>query len=144
MKNMQMLSAVNLQNWIIVYPSSKRHAASMFAQTYHEVIRSMGIQANGPKEVQVTQDTPEQLVNSLKQNIDANTQMVVVVVTSKRKDRYDAIKRICCLEKPVPSQVCTSMIIEDEKKRRSVLTKIAIQMNCKLGGEVWRTNIPVS
>lgn len=143
MKNMQMLSAVNLNNWIIVYPSSKRHAASMFAQTYSEVIRSMGIQARQPREVQVTQDSPEQLVNSLKQNIDGNTQMVVVVVTSKRKDRYDAVKRICCLEKPVPSQVCTSMIIEDDKKRRSVLTKIAIQMNCKLGGEVWRTNIPL-
>ena len=70
--------------------------------------------------------------------------MVVVIVASKRKDRYDAIKRICCLEKPVPSQVCTSMIIEDERKRRSVVTKVAIQMNCKLGGEIWKSNIPVN
>lgn len=70
--------------------------------------------------------------------------MVVVIVTSKRKDRYDAIKRICCLENPVPSQVVTSQIIDDDKKRKSVLTKVAIQMNVKLGGEIWQINIPVN
>lgn len=83
------------------------------------------------------------ITNALKQCIDENTQMVVVIVSSKRKDRYDAIKRVCCLEKPVPSQVVTSAIIDDEKKRKSVVTKVAIQMNCKLGGEIWKINIPV-
>ena len=70
--------------------------------------------------------------------------MVVVLVSSKRKDRYDAIKRVCCLEKPVPSQVVTTAIIDDDKKRKSVVTKVVIQMNCKLGGEIWFTAIPVS
>ena len=69
---------------------------------------------------------------------------MVVIVTSKRKDRYDTVKRICCLEKPVPSQVVTSMIIDDERKRRSVITKVAIQMNCKLGGEIWKLHIPMA
>ena len=75
---------------------------------------------------------------------DGKTQMVVVIVSSKRKDRYDAIKRICCIEKPVPSQVITSQILDDDRKSLSVVTKVAIQMNCKLGGEVWSTNVPVS
>lgn len=69
--------------------------------------------------------------------------MVVCVVSSKRKDRYDAIKRVCCLELPVPSQVVTSQIVDDERKRRSVVTKIALQMNVKLGGELWATSIPI-
>ncbi len=91
----------------------------------------------------IVQDSAEHIVNALKQAITDKTQLVVIIVTSKRKDRYDAIKRICCLEKPVPSQVVTSQIIEDDKKRKSVVTKIAIQMNCKLGGEIWASNIPV-
>jgi aubergine-like protein len=95
------------------------------------------------KRVVVPLETPDNIVNSLKQNITDKTQMVVVIVSSKRKDRYDAIKRICCLERPVPSQVCTSGIIEDVRKSKSVVTKVAIQMNCKLGGELWTTNIPV-
>ena len=28
-------------------------------------------------------------------------------------------------------------------KTMSVMTKVAIQMNCKLGGELWRLNMPV-
>lgn len=143
MKGMKLLQCVDLRDWVIVCPNSKRQAGVMFVKTYMEVIRGMGIRAQGPKEVIVSQDSPEQLVNALKQNIEDSTQMVVIIVSSKRKDRYDAIKRICCLEKPVPSQVCTSMIIDDERKRRSVVTKVAIQMNCKLGGEVWQSNIPL-
>jgi hypothetical protein len=28
-------------------------------------------------------------------------------------------------------------------KTKSVITKLAIQMNCKLGGEIWGVTIPV-
>ena len=91
-------------------------------------------------------DAAENMVNTIKGFLTSNrqTQMVVAIVTSKRKDRYDAIKRLWCLDMPVPSQVVTSQIIEDGKKAKSVVTKVAIQMNCKLGGELWLTRIPVS
>ena len=85
----------------------------------------------------------EAIVNAIKQNINEQTQMVVVLVTSKRADRYSAIKRVCCIDKPVPSQVVTTTIIDNEKRKMSVITKVAIQMNCKLGGELWRLQIPV-
>ena len=91
-------------------------------------------------------DDSQSIVNTIKTHIrdHKDTQMVVVILSSKRKDRYDAVKRICCLEFPVPSQVVTSAIIDDIRKRRSVVTKVAIQMNCKLGGEVWATAIPMT
>jgi len=143
MKGLHMLSSIPLNDWIVVYSNAKRNSANLFIQTYSEVIRSMGINAQRPKEIAVAQDSPDLLANTLKQNITDSTQLVVVIVSSKRKDRYDAIKRTCCLEKPVPSQVCTSQIIDDERKRRSVVTKIAIQMNCKLGGEVWASHVPI-
>jgi aubergine-like protein len=115
----------------------------MFVKTYGDVIGGMAISADAPEEVCIRTDDPNSIIQTLKERIADRTQMVVVIVSSKRKDRYDAIKRICCLELPVPSQVVTSAIIEDEKKRRSVVTKVAIQMNCKLGGEVMMTNIPI-
>jgi aubergine len=92
----------------------------------------------------IQNDNSENVVNCLKQNIDERVQLAVVLVTTKKKDRYDAIKRICCLEKPVPSQVITTGILEDDRKRKSVITKVIIQINCKLGGEIWQSNIPVS
>ena len=134
---------VALTRWILIYPAQKRNVANDFLAIYGRIIGSLNIRADRPKEVEVPRDDPEMLVSALKQHIDDTVQMVVVLVTSKRKDRYDAIKRICCLEKPVPSQVMTVQVIDHEKKKMSAITKIAIQMNCKLGGEVWMSNIPV-
>jgi hypothetical protein len=50
MKNMTLLNPIALKDWVIVYPTAKRSAASLFSQTYSEVIRSMGIRAERPRE----------------------------------------------------------------------------------------------
>lgn len=60
-----------------------------------------------------------------------------------RKDRYDAIKKLTCVDNPVPSQVVMSRTLSKKQMLMSVCTKIAIQLNCKLGGEIWATNIPL-
>ena len=71
--------------------------------------------------------------------------MVVCIVPSNAKDTYDAIKKLCCLEYGIPSQVVTSRILDlnNQNKTRSVVTKVSIQVNCKLGGEIWGVVIPV-
>ena len=53
-----------------------------------------------------------------------------------RSDRYAAIKKLCIAEKPVANQCCNLKTISNEKKVTSVVQKIALQINCKLGGEV--------
>ena len=47
------------------------------------------------------------------------------------------------MECPVPSQVVVSRTLSKQQMLMSVCTKIAIQLNCKLGGEVWACEIPV-
>lgn len=138
-----LLNSINLVNWVVIYPQAKVATAKMFVHTYGQVIEGMSIPAQPPIEVSIPTEDPSIITQTLKDRIKENTQMVVVLLSSKRKDRYDAIKRICCLEMPVPSQVVTTQIIDDEKKRRSVVTKVAIQINCKLGGEIWMSNVPI-
>ena len=43
----------------------------------------------------------------------------------------------------VPSQVVLSRTLSKKQMLMSVATKIAIQLNCKMGGEVWAVEIPV-
>ena len=43
----------------------------------------------------------------------------------------------------VPSQCIQSRTIGNPKSIMSVTTKIALQLNCKLGGELWALEIPV-
>lgn len=69
---------------------------------------------------------------------------VVCIVPNNRKDRYDAIKKLCCVERPVPSQVVVSRTLSKKNMLMSVCTKIGIQLNCKLGGEVWAVDIPLN
>ena len=44
----------------------------------------------------------------------------------------------------VPSQCVVQRTLNKKQMLMSVATKIAIQLNCKLGGEVWALEIPVS
>jgi len=59
---------------------------------------------------------------------------------SIREDRYNAIKKLCCVESPVPSQVIVAAKLK--RQVRSITQKIALQINCKLGGELWGVTIP--
>jgi aubergine-like protein len=44
----------------------------------------------------------------------------------------------------VPSQVVLSKTLQRKDMLLSVATKVAIQLNVKMGGEVWAVEIPVS
>lgn len=61
---------------------------------------------------------------------------------NNRIDRYSAIKKKCCVDRPVPSQVYLQKNLT-HRNVMSIATKVAIQMNCKLGGAPWRIDLPI-
>ena len=69
---------------------------------------------------------------------------VIVVLPSNRKDRYDSIKKFCCIDRPVPSQCILQRTLSKKQNLMSVTTKVAMQLCCKLGGELWALEVPVS
>ena len=48
-----------------------------------------------------------------------------------------------CVDKPCPSQVIVARTLSKQQMLMSVVTKVALQINCKLGGELWATDIPL-
>lgn len=58
--------------------------------------------------------------------------------------RYANIKKKCCVERAIPTQVMVLRTMSNPKSALSVATKVAIQMNCKLGGTPWLVDIPLS
>lgn len=70
-------------------------------------------------------------------------QMVLVAVSNNSADRYSAIKKTCCVRNSLPSQVVTSRVMDPRNmsKMRSVATKVAIQMNSKIGGMPWLVDV---
>jgi len=67
--------------------------------------------------------------------------VVVIIMPTPRDDRYSAVKKLCCVEMPVPSQVINYKTLSNEKKADSVVQKVALQINCKLGGQLWGCKI---
>lgn len=44
---------------------------------------------------------------------------------------------------PCPSQCINAKTLKNEAKNRSIVQKILLQMNCKLGGALWGINVPL-
>ncbi|KAK8743630.1 hypothetical protein OTU49_001174, partial [Cherax quadricarinatus] len=71
-------------------------------------------------------------------------QIAVIIFPTQRDDRYAAVKRLACVELALPTQCINSRTISQDSKLRSVTQKIALQINCKLGGELWALKIPMT
>lgn len=79
----------------------------------------------------------------IKQCAAQNPQLIMCVVPNNQGDRYATIKKRCYLDYGLPSQVMVQRTITPKDKSKgisgllSVATKVAIQMNTKLGGIPW-------
>jgi len=142
-RGMGLYNPKSLNNWIFVFPSRDKSTAEKFFSALAKVGPPMGIMVNEPTIVELNRDTSQEYSQAIKSSLKNNNecQMVVCLLSGQKKDRYDAIKKLCCLQEPIPSQVVVARTLN--KDPMSVCTKIAVQMNCKLGGEVWRVDMPM-
>jgi aubergine-like protein len=70
--------------------------------------------------------------------------MVMMIFPQISDTRYARVKKLCCIECPVPSQVVVlKTISKPDNVLRTVAQKIVLQMNVKLGGELWYLKIPM-
>lgn len=76
-----------------------------------------------------------------------NSPQMIIFIIPKNNEVvvYQAIKRMCCINLAVPSQVITSKIIDPNNygKLSSIVTKITAQVNVKLGGQLWGVRFKV-
>lgn len=71
-------------------------------------------------------------------------EMIMVILPNVNEELYAMVKRQCYVKSPVASQIVTGRVLSKPKGLMSVATKIALQINCKLGGQLWAVKIPLS
>ncbi|PRD22810.1 UNVERIFIED_CONTAM: Piwi-like protein [Trichonephila clavipes] len=137
------LVPVPFVKWAVIYV--RRDAAKVrdFVKMLCNVTPQMGIDVKEPQFIEIINDRTESYCNAIREIINPTLQIIVAIFPTPRDDRYSAIKKMCCVEMPIPSQVINAKTICDARKLRSVVQKIALQMNCKLGGELWSVHIPM-
>lgn len=99
------ITAVDLLNWMIVTTSRDASKALEFVNMYMQCARDMGIRVEKPAVYQLQNDRTETYLREIRQKMTDQVQMVVTIFPTSRDDRYNAIKKLCCVECPVPSQV---------------------------------------
>ncbi|CAH2295702.1 piwi 1 [Pelobates cultripes] len=132
----------HLEKWLMIYSKRIYDAANTLAQNLFRVSQQMGIKINKAVMVEVD-DSTDAYLKVLQQKVTSDTQMVVCILSTNRKDRYDAIKKFLCVDFPIPSQCVLAKTLNKPQTVVSVATKIALQMNCKMGGELWSVEIPL-
>jgi len=144
MKQITLIHAFALNNWVLIYSSKSGSQAQEFMKCILQVGRPLGVDVARPKEISLQNDSGQGFVNAIRENyIPGQTQLVVCVLPDQRKDRYDAIKKYCVAESGIVSQCVLSKTLAKEKVVMSACTKIVMQMNVKLGGQLWAVDIPM-
>ncbi|XP_065820218.1 piwi-like protein 1 [Labrus bergylta] len=142
MRGVPVISSPPLTDWFMFYTRRSSNEAQSLHQTLNKVSGPLGIRIQRAVMVEY-EDYQESLLRALQQNVGPQTQMVVVVLPSNRKDKYDTVKKYLCVECPIPSQCVVTRTISKPQALMTVATKIVLQMACKMGGELWSVEIPL-
>lgn len=147
-RNNPMYLSVPLVNWYVIVPAGSEKLMVDFMQCLKQASRGMRFQVEDPNRVTIQNDSPAVYVESLNQVVQRDPQLIMCLVSNDKADRYAAIKKKSCVDRAVPTQVIKARTITPKggnvRTLMSVATKVAIQLNCKLGGIPWVLRNPLS
>ncbi|CAG0917920.1 unnamed protein product [Notodromas monacha] len=126
--------AVSLKEWIVVATDRFRDVEDPVRKLAN-LMRELGMEV-GKHTVERTRGDAAHAFSSILQKIvQTRPQFVLIFVPSADEARYQAVKRCLMVDHGVPNQVVQESTLG---KGLSALTKIAHQINCKLGGAPWK------
>uniref|UniRef100_A0A8B9FUK3 Piwi-like protein 2 n=1 Tax=Amazona collaria TaxID=241587 RepID=A0A8B9FUK3_9PSIT len=140
------ISAISINYWLLVYPKHLQSLAKDLVSAMESVCGPIGMHVSPPALVELKDDRIETYARTIRSTLNSEdkVQILLCIISGSRDDLYAAIKKLCCVQCPVPSQVINAQNIRGQPgKLRSVVQKVLLQMNCKLGGELWGVDIPL-
>uniref|UniRef100_A0A182IW30 Uncharacterized protein n=1 Tax=Anopheles atroparvus TaxID=41427 RepID=A0A182IW30_ANOAO len=144
-----MFKTEKLLNWCAICPDTDAAEGYLheFIQHLTTVARGLGFTIAQPMVARAS-NTVSAYLDKLRSLVNRDPQLILCVVPDDRADRYRMIKKLCCIDRAIPTQVLRVRTIMPNVKYvhhvRSVATKVAIQLNCKLGGIPWMVKNPLS
>ncbi|XP_046667762.1 piwi-like protein Siwi [Homalodisca vitripennis] len=133
-----------LKRWVIIFPSKVGRDAEAFVSSLLKAGQGMAFRISEPEYLDIRDDRTQYYIESLDQAISQlNPQLILVVLLNQKADRYSAIKKKTLVDRAVPTQVVLAKNL-NKKSVMSIATKVAIQMNCKIGGAPWSVTMPLN
>lgn len=138
---------VSIPSWLVIYPSRVSAEVAKFLRAVQDIARGLGISLAGMKEEKINEDSPDLYERAIKKHYENRELRVIVCVLMKNfSHSYARIKQVCSLpsDYAIPTQCVRSKTLRNDKSLQSICSKIVQQMNCKLGGDLWHVQIPLS
>ncbi|XP_010725017.2 piwi-like protein 2, partial [Meleagris gallopavo] len=140
------ISTVDVNCWLLVYPRRLQDVTKNLVAVMRSTCGPIGMHINQPALVELKDERLETYVRTIRSVLgnEDKVQLLLCITSSAKADVYSAIKKLCCVHSPVPSQVINAhSLLGHSAKLRSVVQKVLLQVNCKLGGELWGVDIPL-
>ncbi|KAA0188187.1 hypothetical protein HAZT_HAZT000406 [Hyalella azteca] len=151
-RNKSMMVSIPLNNWVVLVGGRINVAdVSAFIQMLQQAARSVGMMIRPPEMVQASgmHETEQEIMKH------QGCQMIMIILDRQLQNKYGMLKKKLACSIGVLSQasiiyrvasniafVLASNVNPAKKGLMSIATKIAIQMNAKLGGEPWQVKQP--
>ena len=135
-----------MAKWAIFHGDRDGQIANQFKSTMKQCLDLVNFESKEPEIFAVKPGMKgDAWVRELRNKVKDDVQMVVLILPGAKgkNSLYDDVKRFLLTEYPIPSQVVLAQTIAKGKNLRSIVSKILIQMNAKLGGIPWAVdNLP--
>ncbi|CDW90249.1 macronuclear development protein 1 [Stylonychia lemnae] len=135
----EMYSQIQIKNWGIFFQKYHQKEADIFVRELLACVQTFNYNASKPALIQIQGQGYQAWESMLRQKLNPEVQFAVIIAPGNKgkSEVYDQIKKILTQTLPVPSQVVLASTLSKGRNIRSIVNKILIQINAKLGGEPW-------
>ncbi|XP_013106819.2 protein piwi [Stomoxys calcitrans] len=145
-RNMGMFSTPSrgLGRWAVIATNRSSRDLRNFVESLMRAANGLNMLIERPREYMINDDRNHSFIQAMEDSCQQDPQLVMCLVPNNNAERYASIKKKGCLERAVPTQVVTLKTASNQRGLMSICTKVAIQINCKLGYTPWMIDIPLS
>ena len=136
----KMFTQPSMTKWGIFHGDRDAQIANQFKSTMKQCLDQVNFEHADPAVYSVKPGMrSDAWIKELKKQLNDGIQMVVLILPGAKGKTplYDDVKRFLLSEYPIPSQVVLAATIQKGKNLRSIISKVVIQINAKLGGIPW-------
>uniref|UniRef100_A0A1I8PZG7 Uncharacterized protein n=2 Tax=Stomoxys calcitrans TaxID=35570 RepID=A0A1I8PZG7_STOCA len=148
MRNKTMFSHVDIKRWYVIVPKRSLREVQEFVKCCIRAAASMRMHISEPRYEEMPDDRNGSYATAIDRTTAQDPQILMLVLPNSNEEKYSCIKKKCCVDRPVPSQVVTLRVIAPRGDKASglmsIATKVIIQMNAKLMGAPWMIDLPLS
>jgi len=140
-RNVRMFDASQkIARWVLIAPNKR--ASDDFNKLMTTVSQPLGMNMGLPKEFEYHNPRDIQNILSQVKSFGTKAHMIVLILKNQDKTTYDHFKKETCINMGVPSQCLLAKHFNNQKGVMSIMAKIAVQMQVKVGGTGWSIHFP--